>query len=121
MSYLETAQRALETTRAETPQPIHLEPLSWRTPEGVAAMSLDRFARAGLVVRVHSDVLDADVLFVSDNVPQSVIWLEGLPVYRASELRHLVELEPTPDLLRGAHAAKTLFGGSVTTRHDFDE
>jgi hypothetical protein len=54
----------------------------------VAGMSLERFARAGLIVRVRSTLLDEDVVFASDNarVPAS----ERRPVYRATDLRRLL-------------------------------
>ena len=50
----------------------------------VAGMSLERFARAGLVVRVRSTLFDEVVLFASDNarVPAD----ERRPVYRAADL-----------------------------------
>ena len=51
-------------------------------------MSLERFARAGLVVKVRSTLLDEVVLFASDNaeLPRD----ERRPVYRAAELRRLL-------------------------------
>jgi len=54
----------------------------------VAGMSLERFARAGLVVKGRSTLLDEVVLFASDNarVPES----ETRPVYRAADLDRLL-------------------------------
>jgi hypothetical protein len=54
----------------------------------VAGMSLERFARAGLVVKVRSTLLDEVVLFASDNaqLPSN----ERRPVYRAADLRRLL-------------------------------
>jgi hypothetical protein len=54
----------------------------------VAGMSLERFARAGLVVKVRSTLLDEVVLFASDNaeLPSN----ERCPVYRAADLRRLL-------------------------------
>ena len=54
----------------------------------VAGMSLERFARAGLVVKVRSTLLDEVVLFASDNaeLPRD----ERRLVYRAAELRRLL-------------------------------
>jgi hypothetical protein len=54
----------------------------------VAEMSLERFARAGLVVKVRSTLLDEVVLFASDNaqVPED----ERRTVYRAADLRKLL-------------------------------
>ena len=54
----------------------------------VAGMSLERFARAGLVVKVRSSLFDEVVLFASDNarVPAD----ERRPVYRAADLDRLL-------------------------------
>jgi hypothetical protein len=54
----------------------------------VAGMTLERFARAGLVVQVRSTLLDEVVLFASDNarVPAD----EKRPVYRAADLDRLL-------------------------------
>ncbi|HEX2466161.1 MAG TPA: hypothetical protein VHR17_16175 [Thermoanaerobaculia bacterium] len=54
----------------------------------VAGMTLERFARAGLVVKVRSTLLDEVVLFASDNaeLPRD----ERRPVYRAADLRLLL-------------------------------
>ena len=54
----------------------------------VAGMSLERFARAGLVVKVRSTLFDEVVLFASDNarVPEN----ERRPVYRAADLDRLL-------------------------------
>ena len=54
----------------------------------VAGMSLERFAGAGLVVKVRSTLFDEVVLFASDNakIPQD----ERRPVYRASDLGRLL-------------------------------
>jgi hypothetical protein len=54
----------------------------------VAGMSLERFARAGLVVKVRSTLLDEVVLFASDNadLPKD----ERRQVYRAADLRRLL-------------------------------
>ena len=54
----------------------------------VAEMSLERFARAGLVVKVRSTLLDEVVLFVSDNARVSKD--ERRTVYRAADLRRLL-------------------------------
>jgi len=54
----------------------------------VAGMSLERFARAGLVVKVRSTLFDEVVLFASDNA--EVAADERRPVYRASDLGRLL-------------------------------
>jgi hypothetical protein len=54
----------------------------------VAGMSLERFARAGLVVKVRSTLLDEVVLFASDNA--NLAAEERRPVYRAADLRRLL-------------------------------
>jgi hypothetical protein len=55
----------------------------------VARMSLERFARAGLVLEVRSSLFDEVVLFASDNarVPSG----EKRTVYRAADLERIVK------------------------------
>ena len=81
--------------------------------DGVAAMKLDDFADAGLVVQVWSDVLGAEVLFVSNNVPEAK--LKGRPevVYRAHELKKLARIPPDPAHLRTVHMVKEILGGTI--------
>lgn len=81
--------------------------------DAVAAMKLDDFAQAGLIVLVRSEVLSTDVLFVSDNVPESK--LEGRPevVYRTHELKKLARVPPDPADLRNVHMVKEILGGTI--------
>ena len=110
MSYLDIAKESLNQLRAE-------EPTGGAAPAGdsgrVAAMGLDDFAQAGLIVQVRSEVLGTDVLFVSDNVPESK--LEGRPevVYRASELKKLARFPLDPRGLRTVHMVKEIYGGTI--------
>ncbi len=87
----------------------------------VAAMKLDDFARAGIIVQVRSEVLGVDVLFVSDNVPESK--LKGRPevVYRAYELKKLARVPPDPQHLRNVHMVKEIFGGTIRDVRDRTE
>ena len=85
------------------------------TPEELAAMPLETFATAGLVVEVDSAVV-GKCLFVSDNVPTSSLkrqkWV-GRVVYRAKELDMIAEARmPAPELLR-AHQVKAEFEGWI--------
>jgi hypothetical protein len=75
----------------------------------VVAMPLSEFARARLVVTVHSAVLDEVVVFASDNA--AVDPGEQRVVYRAAELRELLGLSAKE--LRAVHRTKKLFGGSI--------
>ncbi|NJL26519.1 MAG: hypothetical protein HC897_00920 [Thermoanaerobaculia bacterium] len=120
MSYLATAKEALSALRAgrdpepkrcRGPEPDVTQQLP--TPKAVAAMTLDEFARAGLKVRVHSQVLACDVLFVSDNVSDDEIDARGLPVYRAQELKKLALMKPQPHSLRCIHEVKAVFKGTI--------
>ena len=87
----------------------------------IAAMSLAEFAQAGLIIRVRSDVLGRDVLFVSDDVPENALSGAALPIYRASELRKLATLQPEPRSLRCIHEAKIIFDGVITDVRDRDD
>ena len=80
---------------------------------GVAAMTLDEFATAGLVLRVRSTVLGCEVLFVSDDVPEEDLRDRDLPVYRAAELRKLAICCPRPRDLQRLHDVKTIFNGTI--------
>ena len=118
MSYLETAQRTLAEIRRRRDAQEATAPRAGTVPtltdEEVAAMTLDTFAKAGLVVEIRSDVLGRNVLFVSDDVHERALADLDLPVYRASELRKLAILPPTPRALRCIHGVKAVFGGAIT-------
>ena len=83
----------------------------------VEEMVLGDFARAGLVVRVRSRLLDEEVLFVSDNV-RNVDEEGELVVYRAAELLLLGKL--TPEGVRDVHRVKRIFRGSRVTEMNLD-
>lgn len=75
----------------------------------VAAMRLDEFAEAGLVLRVRSDALDEVVLFASNNA--TVDAHEPCIVYRARELVGLLDLDRSS--LKQVHMIKKMFRGTV--------
>ena len=83
-------------------------------PDHIASMTLDEFAHAGLVVRMRSGLLNRDVLFVSDNVPESALSSNNLPTYRACELRSLAILRPRSRTLQSIHQLTSLFHGAIT-------
>ena len=109
MSYLDIAKESLNQLRAEEPDVRGGAPEAGR----VAGMKLDDFARAGLIVQVRSEVLDADVLFVSDNVPESKLRDRPEVVYRAHELKKLSRVPPDPSGLRTVHMVKEIYGGTI--------
>ena len=59
-----------------------------RTVGTVAGMTLTKFARAGLLIKVHSELLDETVLFASDNA--SIAAGQTLRVFRAADLDGLL-------------------------------
>lgn len=75
----------------------------------VVAMRLSEFARARLVVTVHSAVLGEVVVFASDNAVLDPG--EQRVVYRAAELRELLGLSAKD--LRAVHGVKRTFRGTV--------
>lgn len=85
------------------------------TPEDVEAMALDKFAQAGLIVRVEVPRFGCDVLFVSDDVPEEEVENRGLTVYRAAELRKLYRWQPKPHDLRVIHDVKSIFGQTIVS------
>ena len=87
-------------------------------------MKLDDFSHAGLIVQVRSEVLDTEVLFVSDNVPESQLEGRQEVVYRAYELKKLARMPPDPAGLRTVHMVKEIYGGTirdVTEKKDLPE
>ncbi len=137
MSYLAMAKQALAairdeevmSTKAVPPQDegrrpapdfavdspeSHTAPSRLPAPEEVAAMTLDEFARAGLIVRVWSNVLGCEVFFVSDNVPAAELKGIDLQIYRTADLRKLEHLRQRPRDLRKIHDVKNIFDGAIT-------
>jgi hypothetical protein len=77
--------------------PAHRFPhptLGRRTIDEVAAMTLESFARAGLVVEVRSTLFDEVVLFASDNARLSP--QEPRAVYRAADLARWIRRCKSP-------------------------
>ena len=111
MSYLETAKSALKDCEHKSlegsPRPV------MPTTTQVAEMRLDALSRAGVIVRIHSEVLDGSVVFASDTTPDDLLEEIDLPVYRVAELRKLVAVRASPELLKWSHEVKRLFGGVV--------
>lgn len=87
-------------------------PRAMPTPTEVEAMSLEQFAKAGLILHVRAAGL-GELLFVSDDVPDSVLEDDRLPIYRAHELRKLAVLRPRPHSLKTIHEVKTIFQGTI--------
>ncbi len=107
MSYLETAKRTLGDLRSRPARSA-----TEAQEDLVAAMGLEEFARAGLIVRVHSRILGRDVLFVSDGITNAEIQEQELPVYRAADMRKLAILKPNPRHLRWLHEIRDVFQGT---------
>ena len=79
----------------------------------VESMDLATFAEAGLIVFVRSGVLDREVIFVSDDVPDAALAGNSRPAFRASELRKLAILRPAPSTLQVIHEVKAIFNGVI--------
>lgn len=71
-----------------------------RTTAEVAEMGLERFARAGLIVTVHSSLLDETILFVSDNA--RVAASETRRIFRAGDLEQVLRQGKIPATLAAA-------------------
>ena len=71
--------------------------------------SLSEFLSERQVARVHSKVLDEDVLFAADDA--EIPLDNDLAVYREAELRKLVGT--TPDRLRHIHEIKKMIDGVI--------
>ena len=81
----------------------------------VGDMPLHEFAEAGLVLSVWSDVVETEIIFVSDDVPNSALEGRRGVAYRASELSHLSQLDLDRETLAFVHGIKNIFGGVVTS------
>lgn len=76
-------------------------------------MPLETFIKTDLVVRVASNVLGEDILFVSDSEIAEGLKAEGFVIYTADELKAIVKLNPDPETLKVIHEVKNVFLGSV--------
>ena len=112
MDVLSLAREALAAIRQDGESPA-ASPEASDDFERVLDMRLDAFAEAGLILGVYSEVLDREVLFVSDNVADEALPNDDRVVYRAHELRKLWVLRPQPAQLRTLHATKAVFGGTI--------
>ena len=75
--------------------PLPTRRVTSRTTPEIAGMTLDRFAKASLVVTVHSRLFDEVVLFASDNARLAAD--EARPVYRAADLARMLSVGARPD------------------------
>jgi hypothetical protein len=78
----------------------------------IETMSLDAFSKSNLAVKIWSDLLGEEVYFCSDEKMVDKIKGEGLVCYLPHELKYLVAVKPTKDVVRKVHEIKALFGGS---------
>jgi hypothetical protein len=104
---------------AAQPEPDPFEELE---RQAVARMTIDEFSEAGLVIRVHSRALSREVRFASDNADPAALRKYGsAPVYRASEMRTLIDASPDAAGLQVIHAVKEAFDGTVTDEATVDD
>lgn len=78
----------------------------------IANMPLETFTKANMTVKVASEVLGEDILFVSNDEIAKGLKDEGLVVYTAQELKAIVKLNPDPEALKRIHEVKQVFKGS---------
>ena len=74
-------------------------------------MSLDELERKGLTVRVKSHLLGEDIHIVSHHGIE--VKNQGLAVYSAAEIRHLINMKMSGDYFKKVHMAKKVFDGII--------
>ncbi len=104
----------LRQERGEAPPPESPDPLS---AGEVAAMPLDRFARARLTLEVDSPLLGQHVWFVSGEAEAHVLLERGIPrqdIYTTEELLILLDIPGMNEVkMRRIHEAKEMFSGVI--------
>ena len=78
-------------------------------------MPLSEFAKAGLIVKVFSEVLNNHVYFVSNDAVLSRNPLDAV-AYTATELTAMLSM--TPEEVRTAHSVKSVFHRSRVVGHN---
>ena len=77
----------------------------------VLSMRLSEFSRSGSWLRIHSRVLEEDLIMAANDASDIP---EGIPVYTADELKLL--FGSSPEGLREVHRIKKHFNGSIYDR-----
>lgn len=80
----------------------------------IKKMSLSEFEKAGLIVKIWSDILNDYIYFVSND---AVITLNPLDLvsYTAKELTAMLGMQP--EEVRTAHTVKSIFSKAKVTQH----
>ena len=112
MNYLEIARKTMETIHRRSARSA-LAGAAPVGPDQVAALHLEDFDRAGLIVRVHSELLGAPLLLVSDDVPGAALEDTDLPIYRSAKLGNLALFQPHSRSVRWVGDLLTIFQGAI--------
>ncbi len=107
VSELRSRKAELLTLLRSSPSVIGLDTKS------IAAMPLDAFTTVGLIVQVHVSAWGRDVLFVSDDVPESEVTSYPQVIFRAHDLKKLARIPLDPQHLRNIQMVTEIFGGTI--------
>lgn len=81
----------------------------------IQKMSLSVFEKAGLILKVFSEVLNDHVYFVSDDAVITRHKLDSV-AYSARELQEMLDMEP--EEVRAAHSVKAIFHKARVIEHN---
>jgi len=84
-------------------------------------ISLDKFKNLDYVIELHSEILNENVWFCSNEKMASQIKQDDPEaiVYTASELIELCNINPKEDLVKAIYYSKTVFQESKLTKNKF--
>lgn len=85
------------------------------TETDIKKMPLSDFGKAGLIVKVYSEVLNDHILFISDDAALTLNPLD-LVSYTAKELTAMLNMQP--EELKAIHEVKTIFHKGRVIAHN---
>ena len=84
------------------------------TPNEIATMDLSEFAERGIAIEIYSEVLGGNIWFCPDDGMAKEIKKEipGAICYTVDELKHLLNLNPTPEDIKKLNLVKEEFSNN---------
>lgn len=77
----------------------------------VEAISYLKFAQSNVAVKIHSNLLNEDIWFISDEKMRELLD-DDLVVYLPGEIKHLSTIKESPEHVKKIHDCKKIFPGS---------
>ena len=84
------------------------------TPNEIATMGLSECAERGIAIEIHSEVLGSNIWFCPDDAMANQLKKDdpSAITYTVDELKHLLNLNPTPEDIKKLHFLKKGFKNS---------